>query len=287
MYDFFDFLKTSSESLKYSSFESEILYTGRDISGAYPDDLHKKNEEKLISHFKKNPERFKKYNWVDDDGNLIYPKYKTNKFGYRTQIEYEDGISIALGCSYTFGLGVHEEQTWPYLLSKELNKPIINLGICGGSLDSSYRVLKSYLEEYKPDCVFISIPSALRFSLMYRRDSSKIGTLLILPNHTHSTPGNEGGMIKDYVDKLYEGIYGIDENMYLNFNKNLDAIRYLCSSNNIKLVELLCPAMYNQNNILEKNNITYDYNISFDDIHLGPEINEVTTSEFLKLYNID
>ena len=278
VHPFYNFLKSVPHKFNYFHYETELDEVGGDVSGQWPDDLHYKEIDRISNHIKNNPIRAKKYNWITSEGNIHWPTYHTNKFGFRTSLEYKNGTSIALGCSYTFGLGVHEEHIWPYLLSKEIDKDIINLGVCGGSMDSSYRILKAYLEEYTPEYVFISIPSVLRQELFYRRDDNKIGTLRIMPNISKWI---EDDTEKKAYDISFKYFYSLDENLYLNFYKNLEAIRYLCSVNGVKLIEQLNHAMYNE--MAEQHNITFEKTPSFDILHYGPEVHELISNEFKKL----
>jgi len=74
-----------------------------------------------------------------DDGNSNENKiiYSYNDYGYRggnitNLIDNPDKI-ITIGCSYTFGIGLEEHETWSYKLSKLLELPYINLAWPGGS----------------------------------------------------------------------------------------------------------------------------------------------------------
>jgi hypothetical protein len=72
-------------------------------------------------------------NWVE-----AVIDYQVNSWGFRSGIEYDDVADhciVALGCSFTFGVGLHEYQTWPSLLGKLLGVRVLNLGMPGHSLD--------------------------------------------------------------------------------------------------------------------------------------------------------
>jgi len=64
--------------------------------------------------------------------------YHINSWGFRSVGEY-DSVSepciVALGCSFTFGTGLHQYQTWPDLLGQQLGIRVLNLGTPGHSLD--------------------------------------------------------------------------------------------------------------------------------------------------------
>jgi hypothetical protein len=72
-------------------------------------------------------------NWVE-----AVIDYQVNSWGFRSGIEYDDVADhciVALGCSFTFGVGLHDYQTWPSLLGKLLGVRVLNLGMPGHSLD--------------------------------------------------------------------------------------------------------------------------------------------------------
>lgn len=63
--------------------------------------------------------------------------YQFNDYGYRASFDYEPILDskkiICIGCSFTEGIGLLEEETWPYILSKKINSKYLNLGLAGGS----------------------------------------------------------------------------------------------------------------------------------------------------------
>jgi len=62
-------------------------------------------------------------------------EYKTNKYNYRCSHENIDNSDymIALGCSHTFGAGLHKEHRYSDLLESEYDCKVFNLGYPGGS----------------------------------------------------------------------------------------------------------------------------------------------------------
>lgn len=72
-------------------------------------------------------------NWVD-----TVIDYHVNSSGFRSKVEYDavpEPCIVALGCSFTFGTGLHEHQIWPSVLGERLGVRVINLGMPGHSLD--------------------------------------------------------------------------------------------------------------------------------------------------------
>jgi hypothetical protein len=80
--------------------------------------------------------------------------YSLNTNGYRAPewdtVEWENSI-VMLGCSYVAGIGLAEDETIPYNLSKILNRPVINLGAGGTSIAfSAYNSLLLHNNFPKP-----------------------------------------------------------------------------------------------------------------------------------------
>lgn len=75
--------------------------------------------------------------------------YHINNFGYRGNVEPGNGISAAFGCSFTFGYGVNDNHTWPYILG------IANCGQSGISNDRIVRLAISYCNTFKPKDIYV------------------------------------------------------------------------------------------------------------------------------------
>lgn len=81
--------------------------------------------------------------WKDKDPLLARFKekpieYKFNSLGFRTpEIDtFQDGtFFLALGCSYTAGVGLYQEDLWCEKLAEKIGMPCMNLGIAGGGND--------------------------------------------------------------------------------------------------------------------------------------------------------
>ena len=78
--------------------------------------------------------------------------YKINKDGFRNS----DGspfvkgseVNIFLGCSDTFGVGMHFEDTWSYKLNKHHEGEYWNLGIPGTGVETQFRMLYHMVTKY-------------------------------------------------------------------------------------------------------------------------------------------
>ena len=92
--------------------------------------------------------------------------YKLNSQNYRApewdSIDWENSV-VMFGCSQVFGVGVDEDQTLGYYLSELLNKPVINLGIPGGSSMALWINTEKLLNyRINPLAVIYNWPSANR-----------------------------------------------------------------------------------------------------------------------------
>jgi len=131
----------------YMSGETELQKIKKIIGDPNNTDLLKK-----FGFYDKNPDR------------VTLPTYTLNQYGYRCD-EFnstEDRI-VTLGCSDTFGAYQYQERTWPYFLSKSLNKKVWNLGSCGASIQSCYTTFKAIESKIKFSEVFLLIPNPSRF----------------------------------------------------------------------------------------------------------------------------
>lgn len=127
-------------------------------------------------------------------------------------IQFNRDSVMALGCSSTFGMGVEAELAWPALLETRLRKPVYNLGVCGGSADSVFRVVASLLPILQSRTLCIQAPSDYRREIWYEGKEE---------------PDRVGAWVKERIDLLGE------KEVALNKKKNYYAIidlarRYDC-----------------------------------------------------------
>jgi hypothetical protein len=100
--------------------------------------------------------------------------YKRNSLGHRCaepeDIKLENYI-LFTGCSHTEGVGLALEDTYSYLVSKELGYDYYNLGIGGTGTDTMMRNLLLWLAtKEKPKYIVLQWPSPYRFLLKLGSD---------------------------------------------------------------------------------------------------------------------
>jgi hypothetical protein len=102
-------------------------------------------------------------------------QYEFNSHGFRTHDLnglLGQSVDVALGCSFTAGVGLPASMTWPTLIEQQRSQPMLNLGVAGGSTDTVARILTNISGLYQIKSVFILWPFAERFEL-YGNDSIK------------------------------------------------------------------------------------------------------------------
>jgi hypothetical protein len=92
--------------------------------------------------------------------------YQFNDLGFRdvNSSQYQGNEILALGDSFTLGIGVNVEQTWPYVLQNLLAYPVRNFSLNGASNDWMARKLKVLLNFFNPRLVVI------HYSFSHRRE---------------------------------------------------------------------------------------------------------------------
>jgi hypothetical protein len=82
-------------------------------------------------------------------------EYQFNSLGYRTHEKFTGKEILAVGDSFTVGLGINYEHTWPYQLEQKLNYPVANFSLNGASNDWIARKLEQLLSVFDPPAVIV------------------------------------------------------------------------------------------------------------------------------------
>jgi len=233
-----------------------MTYFTRDILDFYIFD-REKNKEYLTKHFSNsnivglhNPNStivfdsvnvFDKANVVTvDDDNI----YEINKNGFRGEID-ENSDVIASGCSITFGIGVPEEARWTNILSNQINKNIINLGVEGASVKNVCTNIIQYCMNNKmPKEIFCLMPDFVRNMVVVDKEFYRSGVKrenvgtedyleLIFCNPTMKKNGNI--VVMETKDKQNIEDSVSPHQLILNAVNYIYILESFCLSNNIKL----------------------------------------------------
>lgn len=104
---------------------------------------------------------------LDDSGWIPFVdiEYRYNSHGFRDDEFDASPCGIALGCSFTEGVGVASHQTWPKQLETMLGHKVWNLGIGGTGIATCYRVMEYFLPVLKPRFVAMLDPPIPRLEI--------------------------------------------------------------------------------------------------------------------------
>ena len=159
-------------------------------------------------------EYFSKQGWLEP-GAITY---KINSHGYRCD-EFDDrDCMIALGCSFTVGIGLPLQSTWPQLVGAALNLVPRTLAWGGSSADTCFRLAEYWIPRLRPRAVFMLTPPPNRFELILASGDPPIDVYL---------PSSESKSATE-VDSFLKHWHTADENSRLNAKKNKLAIKAMC-----------------------------------------------------------
>lgn len=98
-------------------------------------------------------------------------KYSTNQYGFRRYPEFGMNVSnriFCFGSEETFGIGLSDEETWPYILGKKFGNDfdVKNYGLPNCSLEYNlmcyYQIMQTIPEQEYPEAVFFFLPNVYR-----------------------------------------------------------------------------------------------------------------------------
>lgn len=101
------------------------------------------------------------------------PQYrKTNKLGFFSDFEYEDGFSgiIVVGDSQVEAVQVPFNKTFHQILSQKIGEPVYNIGLSGAPLSQYHAYVNEICERYIPSKILILIiPNDFKESIYSQR----------------------------------------------------------------------------------------------------------------------
>jgi len=213
----------------------------------------------------------------DNTGKCIYTY---NSLGFRGDEPNKDGFKImCIGDSNTEGVGVNNNETWPYLFSNMIPNGVNhNFGMGGRSNDYISRCLITYYDLIKPDLVLIMYTSPHRREV-YTKDG---GIEPFIPTHSwgYLKDTDEGIKTQEYLTYLQN-----ENEDFINWYKNHLLIKYFLESKKCNWLWngwMDIPIDYNEINRFDGNYHLPFMDLAVDNIHPGP-IHNVNYS--IKLYD--
>ena len=184
----------------------QIVY----FSGSDQKDLWESNLKNPDTH-----KFFKENGWLDEHA----IPYAFNTQGFRCE-EFNSRKSwLALGCSFTEGVGLNIDDVWVSMLKKHTDKHIWNLGIGSGAMDTCFRILDYYIDKLNVQGVFLLQPQHHRFELFI---NGKVQMYLSTNDRIHNT--------------IFKSWYSDENNAKFNAQKNLLAMEKICDDRKIRFI---------------------------------------------------
>ena len=207
------------------------MHPGQNIQGQVlewmPTDT-KENFDRLMQ----NPQHrvyFESLGW-DQPGAITY---RINSDGFRSaEFDTTGNWFLALGCSYTMGIGLPESALWPTLVAECLGLNCANLAWGGSSADTCFRLAEYWIPRLRPKAVAMLAPPRDRIELLLCPD---------LLTHTH-TPPVEVYMPHSLADSFSDRDrylahwFAEGQNGSVNNRKNKLAVRQICADLDIPCV---------------------------------------------------
>lgn len=208
----------------------------------------KERFEDLMNH-NSHREYFQAKGW-DKPGAITY---KINKYGFRC-CEFELGRKsiVALGCSYTQGIGLPVETIWPELVGKELGLDVYNLSWGGTSADTCFMMAKFWLPILRPSLVVMAAPPKNRFDVIRAFGEPEFHT--VMPN-SYDAEFDNNVILKHWMTN--------ERNQDLNNAKNKLAVQALCNN-----LEIPCLT-YDAHEYFARSREQVEY--ARDHMHAGPK----------------
>lgn len=180
------------------------------------------SEERFLKNMKKTKTRqiLEEKNWTD-----AIIEYKYNNFGFRCD-EFEDtDCIVTLGCSYTFGTGLPIKDTFAQKVADNYQLKNYNLGVTGAANSTCFRLAYHWISTLKPKYVVFAQPERTRLALQ-KQNGVEIHLKASHINEKKTAP----------YRAWYKTFVLNDNNVLLDYEKNTMAIKYLCQTNNIPLI---------------------------------------------------
>jgi len=190
-------------------------------------------------------------------------KYNINKEGFRSDEFDNEGGFMFLGCSLTYGYGLEEYETWPWIVGSRFKVLVWNLALSGRGDDMCFIVALNWISELKPKVVCMLVPPPGRyefFDLSWTEDTM-------------------WKLISDGRNPKYPWLFN-NKNLYLHTMKNILAIKSICDSYDIPFILKSCEDVTGDKHI-QIGGIIHKYDLARDNLHPGPIWQKETANWFI------
>ena len=229
--------------------------------------------------------------------------YSHDEHGFRVcndnHVFLTDSEIYCFGCSFTYGEGVDDHNTWPVVLGKKLGMKSRNFGIPGGSYDSITRTLMQILSstpvEKLPRHVFILFPDFMRTEYIFNIEDE-----VYVRNFISNTYAKCYSHNSEQALPLMRSVFECNTVMtgFFNAVKNFRMIEFMLDTKGISwswlswssiitdLPENILDAYFNKRTeiVNGKLNVLENDRQAADGKHPGPQYMDCISDQFVRLY---
>jgi hypothetical protein len=170
--------------------------------------------------------------------------YYFNSLGFRGE-EFDPNAPVKLficGCSYTFGVGLELEESWPFLFKQKLAAHrglaascvnLLNFSEAGASNDYITRTLIEQSTRARPDLILAGFTDIARFELLDENMSFGFNPFMV---REYASAGGRYAEMAKLMEFLFLGTDDIQKKM--RAIKNALLLQYYCQSRKIPFIFL-------------------------------------------------
>jgi len=159
--------------------------------------------------------------------------YRINSNGFRCpEFDTTGDWFLALGCSYTMGIGLPESGLWPTMVAKSLGLNCANLSWGGSSADTCFRWAEYWIPVLRPRAVAMLAPPAARIELILCPDFVKHPQTPMIDVYLPQSLSLNFNPNDSFLTHWFAEI----ENSRVNNRKNKLAVRQICADLGIPCV---------------------------------------------------
>lgn len=210
------------------------------------------------------------YNFKENYGQGLGYKYNTNEHGFRSdEFIGDDGI-IFLGCSLTYGYGLEEDETWPWIVGKHFQSKVWNLAMSGHGDDACFIVAQKWIPKLKPKLVCMLTPPPGRYVFF----------------HTPFDDSTLWRIVAAVEEVKYPFLFS-SEQMYVQSLKNILGIKSICESFKIPFIVKSSEEVVDKKSRVIKDIFKRKSDLARDGLHPGPKWQKKKADEFINQINKD
>lgn len=207
-------------------------------------------------------EYFAKQGWIDPEAIT----YKINTQGFRCdEFKFDEPCMIALGCSFTMGIGLPVECLWPNLIGQQLGLKVYNLAWGGIGADTCFRLARYWIPELQPKLVAMLTPPKTRIELLLDKGCQPPAEVYM--------PASQSLHFSQH-DVFLQHWWLNDDNGHLNNEKNTLAVQQLAMQHGAKFASLRADE--------EMSKSQQELGYARDHMHAGPCGQQMVAEKILK-----